>query len=122
MTFPATQNPWPVRYKLVSATYHIGNTVKFGHYAAGVTGPKLPRTESTPQYHCNDTAIRDWTDGAHPNVISMNPAVCGDQKDCDVSILFYTRIPRERGKLMPYAGETIADRLRNGTLSRRCRK
>jgi hypothetical protein len=90
MDIPATiQNPYPVRYKLVSATYHSGADFNAGHYAAGVTGPALPFRAERAQFFCNDAAITDLppTD-AHPNAITENPM----QGDFNATTLYYERI------------------------------
>jgi uncharacterized UBP type Zn finger protein len=90
MDIPATiQNPYPVQYKLVSATYHSGASFNAGHYTAGVTGPALPFRAERAQFFCNDAAITDLppTD-AHPNAITENPM----QGDFNATTLYYERI------------------------------
>ncbi|RYN37777.1 hypothetical protein AA0112_g4292 [Alternaria arborescens] len=90
MDIPTTiQNPYPVRYKLVSATYHSGADFNAGHYAAGVTGPALPFRAERAQFFCNDAAITNLppTD-AHPNAITENPM----QGDFNATTLYYERI------------------------------
>ncbi|CAO2648436.1 Nn.00g077030.m01.CDS01 [Neocucurbitaria sp. VM-36] len=128
MTFPATQNPWPVRYKLVSSTYHTGATPTSGHYVAGVTGPKEPfKKGPRPQYFCNDDVITDWVDAQQPNVITSNPAIQSNT-NFDATIIFYERIPHGSGETKQTAGETdavvetIAERVRTGKLDRQCKK
>lgn len=110
MKFPEDEEPWPVRYKLVSATYHSGSELTSGHYAASVTGPKGSDTgptaafkkEPASQYFCNDDIIQHWSGDAGSNMITTNPVsfkmVSRKKKPFvsgphDPTILFYARLP-----------------------------
>jgi hypothetical protein len=67
-------NAWPVRYKLVSATYHAGPVLKSGHYTAAVTGPRLQGKPPPERFFCNDRRVGTMTpSAAHPNPITRNP-------------------------------------------------
>lgn len=70
----------PVQYRLVQVIYHIGESPKFGHYVAGITGfeyddptnagQKLP----TDQFLCNDPDVDRWVDPANANALTRDPA------------------------------------------------
>jgi len=99
MDYVATmQNPDPVRYKLVSATYHRGDQLNAGHYTAAVTGHMLPGQRVRPQFFCDDAQITDLPPtAAHPNAITENPI----RGDFDAVTLYYERIAPTGGTLAP---------------------
>jgi hypothetical protein len=102
------QNPYPVRYKLVSATYHEGEELNSGHYTAAVTGPALPGRRTRPQFLCNDTQITDLPPtAAHPNAITENPI----QGSFDAITLYYERIAPTSGTSGPANRLSRADQL-----------
>lgn len=58
----------PVRYRLLHAVYHIGDSIKSGHYVAGVTsapknGGRVPKggKRRGRQWMCNDSHVHPWT-------------------------------------------------------------
>ena len=63
-TASADEQAWPMRYKLISAIYHSGETSNHGHNAAGVSRP-LTRAE---QWHRAAQANRV------PNAVKAGPA------------------------------------------------
>jgi len=99
MDYVATmQNPDPVRYKLVSATYHKGDQLNAGHYTAAVTGHMLPGQRVRPQFFCDDANIIDLLPtAAHPNAITENPI----RGYFDATTLYYERIAPTGGTLAP---------------------
>jgi len=96
--FATMQNPDPVRYKLVSATYHRGEQLNAGHYTAAVTGHMLPGQRVRPQFFCDDAQITDLPPtAAHPNAITENPI----RGDFDAVTLYYERIAPTGGTSGP---------------------
>ncbi|KAI4649567.1 hypothetical protein J4E93_003887 [Alternaria ventricosa] len=96
--FATMQNPDPVRYKLVSATYHKGDQLNAGHYTAAVTGHMLPGQRVRPQFFCDDANIIDLPPtAAHPNTITENPI----RGYFDAVTLYYERIAPTGGTLTP---------------------
>ncbi|KAI4708120.1 hypothetical protein J4E89_007240 [Alternaria sp. Ai002NY15] len=96
--FATMQNPDPVRYKLVSATYHKGDQLNAGHYTAAVTGHMLPGQRVRPQFFCDDANIIDLPPtAAHPNAITENPI----RGYFDAVTLYYERIAPTGGTLAP---------------------
>jgi hypothetical protein len=92
MTFQDA-NAWPVRYKLVSATYHSGTELRAGHYIAAVTGSRLPCRPPPRQFLCNDWRITEQPPSAtRPNSITRNPVINREKSRFDPTILFYERI------------------------------
>jgi hypothetical protein len=128
----------PVRYKLHSVTYHEGEDIHTGHYAAGVTGPKMPGQKvPAPQFFVDDGAVRPWNAGAvRPNALTKNPVVMRGGARFDAVVLWYEimAVEKEKGKgarkkkngervetadmLCLREGKGIVDRLRRETLAR----
>jgi hypothetical protein len=114
MNYPeAIENPDPVHYKLVSATYHRGQELTSGHYTAAVTGPTLQGRRTRPQFFCNDAAITSLTPtAARPNAITGNPM----EGDFGAIALYYERIaptknPVDLVKKLKTADQIIRDRI-----------
>jgi len=107
MDYVATmQNPDPVRYKLVSATYHRGDQLNAGHYTAAVTGHLLPGQRVRPQFFCDDAQITGLPPtAAHPNAITENPI----RGNFDAVTLYYERIAPTGGTLAPVNKLSKAD-------------
>ncbi|KAJ4369789.1 hypothetical protein N0V83_005553 [Neocucurbitaria cava] len=134
MSNSEAENPWPVRYKLITATYHAGEDANSGHYVSAVTGPKEKFQKGpAPQYFCVDEDIYDWEGEDYPNVLTINPAEHNGM-DFDTTMLFYVRIEPGRENLKPQETaeetaeeadavvETIAERVRAGKLGRQCKR
>jgi hypothetical protein len=109
MDYLATvEDPSPVRYKLVSATYHQGRQLNAGHYTAAVTGPQLPFGRRRPQFFCNDATITNLAPTANrPNAITRNPMM----RSFDAVALYYERITPTRDPVDPVKRRKTADQI-----------
>jgi hypothetical protein len=111
MTFQ--DNPLPVRYRLTSIVYHRGNTLRSGHYAAGVTSrwSRPPGFQAKnalywpdgSQFFCNDSEISHWRSPATvANKLTINPVNFSREQwvenDFNPYILWYTREPHVKVK------------------------
>ncbi|KAF1833157.1 cysteine proteinase [Decorospora gaudefroyi] len=109
MAPPAGGHPHdPVRYKLVSATYHMGTTNKSGHYTANVTGPRVPPFQpQQPQFFCDDARITRNRPTVPPtNVVTNNPYRRNSSR-YDPVILYYERLPH----VLPPLNRKTADQV-----------
>ncbi|KAH7411893.1 hypothetical protein DE146DRAFT_641669 [Phaeosphaeria sp. MPI-PUGE-AT-0046c] len=95
----------PVRYRLLHVIYHQGESMRSGHYAAGITsskaGPARPMTRGesrplAPQWFCNDGVVKHWSEPKDvENKLTINPLNWSNkdtvESDYNPRILWYVR-------------------------------
>lgn len=117
-----SKQPWPLRYKLISVLYHVGDETTHGHWVAGVSCPRSKAerearngkrgatlAKAPPRYFfSNDHRVDEWQTIEDGNPLTENPYIKYSSK-YNAVVLMYERLPKT--KMQPNYVDDIATTL-----------